>query len=103
VGGAATNSWVTLPDGTLETAAWEITSDDVATNESITFAWAITASGAALPQTIPAIEISGTIAPISTQAVPAPVALATEPVVRFHAALINGSPNQKIVPQVCGN
>ena len=103
VGGAATNSWVTLPDGTLETAAWEITSDDVAANESITFAWAITASGAALPQTIPAIEISGTIAPISTQAVPAPVALANEPVVRFHAALINGSPNQKITPHVCGN
>jgi hypothetical protein len=88
IGGAETNNWVQLPDAAVETAAWEVVDDNLGNLDDITFAWTITYNENSLPPlggsaASSAVTLSGNIAPISTQAVPAPVSLAAEPVVRF--------------------
>ena len=98
------NHFVEVPQGqvdattgdTLQTATWEIMSDDDGNLEDITFAWAITYNQGdlgSLPTTssYPKIGLVGKIGPISDETVPAPSAIDVEPVVRFADNAINGS------------
>jgi hypothetical protein len=98
------NRWVEVPQGTtdantgntLQTATWEVTSDDLGNLEDITFAWAITYQESSLGSlattaAYPAIGLVGKIGPISDETVPAPAAISDEPVVRFADNAINGT------------
>ncbi len=86
VGGASNNAWVMLPDGAAETAAWEITTDNLGDKDDVTFAWTMTYAENTLPpmaSTANAVTLTGNIGPVSTQAAPLPVAITVQPVVRF--------------------
>jgi hypothetical protein len=80
--------WVELPDAGVETAAWELTSENGSIQDDLTFGVAITYNEEGLPS-LPVgsayspLTISGTMGPIDLTT-PAPVSLAAEPVVRFN-------------------
>jgi len=95
-GGASGNRWVELPDAATETAAWEMTSDDLAVMDDITFAWAITYQESQLPSlpigsSYAPITLSGTMAPITDGGDPVPVPISSKPVVRFNLKPIPAS------------
>ncbi len=93
-GGAGNNRWVELPDAAVETAAWEVTADNVSSQDDLTFAWALTYDEGTLPSlpagsTFSPVTITGNIGPISTLAAAAPLASTSDPatdaaVVRFN-------------------
>ncbi len=101
--GARFNRWVEVPQGTkddagntMQTATWEVTSDDLGNLEDVTFAWAITYQESTLgslatTDAYPAIGLVGKIGPVSDETVPAPTGIGSEPVVRFADAPIPGS------------
>ena len=87
------NRWVELPDGGVETAAWEVINDTVSAQDDLTFAWALTYDEGTLPSlpagsTFSPVTITGNIGPISTLAQAAVLASTNVPasdaaVVRF--------------------
>jgi hypothetical protein len=92
-GNAGGGFWVELPDAAVETAAWEVVSDNVSAQDDLTFAWALTYDEGTLPS-LPAgsafspVTITGNIGPISTLAqaaalVPTAVPATDAAVVRF--------------------
>jgi len=93
-GGAASNHWIELPDASVETAAWEVTNDNVSAQDDLTFAWALTYDEGSLPSlpagsTFNPVTITGNIGPISTLAAAAALASTDTPatdaaVVRFN-------------------
>ena len=93
-GGAAGNHWIELPDAAVETAAWEVTNDNVSAQDDLTFAWALTYAEGTLPSlsagsTFSPVTITGNIGPISTLAKAAGLASTNVPatdaaVVRFN-------------------
>jgi len=95
-GGAPSNlnRWIELPDAAIETAAWEVISDNVSAQDDLTFAWALTYDEGSLPSlpagaTFSPVKITGNIGPLSTLAAAAPLASTDDPatdaaVVRFN-------------------
>jgi len=92
-GNAGGGFWVELPDAAVETAAWEVVSDNVSAQDDLTFAWALTYDEGTLPSlpagsTFSPVTITGNIGPISTLAqaaalVPTAVPATDAAVVRF--------------------